>query len=727
MQNLLHWSHKPYPARTRLHAALALSLGLIISGTALAADDSMSVTRLDAVQVKVSTATRTERLLADVPVRTEVLHGEEIRLRGALDFSRAAELINGLRVESNCQNCNTSEAQMLGLPGAYNQLLFDGVPLLSTLGSVYGLEQIPAALVDTVEVVKGGGSSLYGPGAVAGVINLIPRQPSRGGFIRYGLDMQKSEPLHSVDGRGDFTSSDKRVGVAVVGQALRNGALDLNHDGYSEQTRRKQQVVGFQGWYSPTDATTVFFNYLFTHEDRRGGNRLEQPAWLANITEYADTHYHRGGLRLEQAVSDDVDFRVGYSFAHIKRDSFYGGLGDVVTDPHHPDFDATELDPGNPESAAATSYKQYGNTTNPLHYLDTQLNWRLGAHALAFGVQHKHEAIKDENLNATGKRLMVTSDESFTNTGIFVQDEWTVSEYTDLVLGLRADKSSSLDRVVLSPRLALAFQASPRLKLRAGISTGFRAPELFSEDLHVNTLGGSLLHIRNTSGLSEERAVTSLLGMDWRSDAAQPRWTWDATLSVTQVRDTFVLSNVQADADGTLYQTRGNASGSKVAGLESNLGWQASPGLRLSGGLAWYRARYDRAQIVFDDTADGGDTMIATRRYLKTPELSGLAQATWSPSPDWDSYIGLKYSGRMHVLNNNTGTLKHTPQFWVTDIGGTRHFHNSAGGGLDISFGIRNLFDQRQKDLEVGANRDSDYVYGPRFARAYYASLRNDF
>lgn len=719
--------HHSHHQRTPLHLALLLATATAASGSA-AAESSKEATRLDAVQVTVSTATRTERLLSDVPVRTEVLRAEEIRLRAALDFSKAAELINGLRVESNCQNCNTAEAQLLGLPGAYNQLLFDGTPLLSTLGSVYGLEQIPAALIDTVEVVKGGGSSLYGPGAVAGVINLIPRQPSRdGGFVRYGLDVQNGEPLHTIDGRGDLVSSDGQLGVVLVGQASRSDALDLNHDGYSEQTRRKQQVAGFQSWYSPSDAITLRANYQFTRENRRGGNRLDQPAWLANIAEAAETHYHRGGLRWDQHINDDFDFTIGYAFAQIKRDSFYGGLGDVVTDSHASDYDATQLDPANEGSAAATSYNQYGHTANPLHYLDSQFNWQRGTHALAFGLQYKHEAIKDENRDATGKRLMISNDDSFSNTGAFVQDEWTVSDATDLVLGLRADKSSSLRSVVLSPRIALAYQASPTLKLRAGVSTGFRAPEVFSEELHVNTLGASLLHIRNAKGLSEERAITGLLSLDWHSDPVDPRWTWDATLSLTQVRDTFVMSQVQTDLDGSLYQIRGNASGSKVAGIESNLSWQANPALRLTSGVAWYHSRYDQSQVVFDDIADGGNTVIATRHYLKTPEWSGIAQATWSPSASWDSYLGLKYTGRMQALNNNTAMLKHTPQFWVTDIGGTRHFHQSSGSEFDFSFGVRNLFDQRQKDMEVGAGRDSDYVYGPRFARAYYASLRYAF
>lgn len=718
------WPNRKLQLTTTIAAVLSL---ITISDAYAESEGQRQATRLDAVEVKVSTATRTERLLSDVPVRTEVLRGEDIQLRAALDFSSAAELINGLRVESNCQNCNTSEAQLLGLPGAYNQILFDGTPLLSTLGGVYGLEQIPAAFIDSIEVVKGGGSSLYGPGAVAGVINLIPRQPTEsGGFVRYSADVQKGEPIHGVDGRGDLVSDDGRFGLSVVGQASRNDAIDFNGDGYSEITEKKQKVFGLQSWYSPNDGTTLRANYQFTHEDRRGGNRLDQPEWLANIAESVDTEYHRGGLRWDQIVSDDLDFTLGYSFAFIKRDSFYGGLGDVVTDSRDPAFDPAELDPA-AGGAASTSYNQYGYTEDPLHYFDSQFNVRHGAHALAFGLQYKRESIKDLNRNAIGQTRSVTADDRFSNLGAFVQDEWTVSDSVDLVLGLRADKSSTLDDPVLSPRVAFAFQANENLKLRAGISTGFRAPELFSEDLHVDTLGAAPIRIRNAQGLSEERALTGMLSLDWRSDPADPRWMWDATVSLTRLRDTFVLSEIQLDDDGSMYQIRSNSSGSRVAGFETNLGWQANEVLRLTAGIAWYQSRYDQAQVVYDDTADGGNTVIATRDYLKTPEWTGLTQATWSPNANWDAYVGLKYTGKMYALKNNTASLNRTPEFLVTDIGATRHFHGIDGKGVDVSFGVRNLFDERQKDLELGAARDSDYVYGPRFARAYYANVRYAF
>ncbi|WP_024892130.1 TonB-dependent receptor plug domain-containing protein [Luteimonas huabeiensis] len=711
----------PRPAPRRLPIAVSLALS---ASAAMAADDgARRAVELDAVRVTVSTATRTERLLADVPVRTEVLRGEDIRLRGASDFSRAVELINGLRVESNCQNCNTSEVQLLGLGGAYSQLLFDGTPLMSTLGGVYGLEQIPAAFIDRIEVVKGGGSALYGPGAVAGVVNLVSERPRRnGGFVQAATEVQKGEPLHVVDGRVDRVDAGGRYGLSLVGQAARNDAIDFDGDGYSEITEKDRKVVGVQGWRTVGEGGALRADYQFTRESRRGGNRLDQPEWLANVAESLQTDYHRGGVRWDQIVNDDLDFGLGYSFAYIERDSFYGGLGDVATDPADPDYDPGELDPARPGSAAARAYAQYGYTENPLHYLDSQANWRVGAHLIAFGAQYRRERVRDENRDAAGRTLARAGEETFTNLGVFVQDEWAVGEAVDLVLGARADKSSTLDDAVFSPRAALAFQASEGLKLRAGVSTGFRAPEIFSEDLHVDTLGAAPVRIRNAEGLSEERATTAMLGLDWRSDPADPRWMWDAAVSWTRIRDTFVLGEIRRDGDGALYQVRENASGSRVAGVESNLGWQATDALRLTGGVAWYRARYDEAQVVFDD----GDTVLATRDLLKTPAWSGVAQAAWAPSEAWDLYLGLKYTGRMHVLNNNTARLERVRDFWVVDAGATRHF-GAGERHWDLSLGVRNLFDQRQRDLETGPDRDSDYVYGPRFARSAYASLRFSF
>ncbi|MGO1892474.1 MAG: TonB-dependent receptor plug domain-containing protein, partial [Luteimonas sp.] len=605
----------------------------------------------------------------------------------------------------------------------YNQLLFDGAPLMSTLGSVYGLEQIPVAFIDRVEVVKGGGSALYGPGAVAGVVNLIPREPVRnGGFVQMIAESQDGEPMYALDGRGDLVSANGRAGVSFTGQWLRGDPVDFDDDGYTEIVDREQRVAGVQGWVAPDENTTLRAHYLYTDEDRRGGNRLDQPEWLSNIAESLQTEFHRGGLHWDQIVSDDVDFTLGYSFAWIKRRSFYGGLGEVVTDPSAPGFNPDELDPTLPGSAASESWNQYGYTENPLHYLDSQFNLRRGAHALAFGVQYRREQVRDDQIDAAGVTVLRGERETFSNLGAFVQDEWAVSDAVDLVMGVRADKSSALDDAIFSPRVALAWRATPAVTWRAGVSTGFRAPEAFSEDLHVDTLGAERVDIRNADDLGEERATTAMLGLDWRPAGSAVNW--DATVSMTDLRDTFVLSEIRED-DAGLYQVRDNASGSEVAGFETNLGWQAADSLRLTTGVAWYRSRFDEVQVVLDDE-DGGDVVLESREYLKTPRWSGQAQLTWSPSHMVDVYAGLKYTGEMLVLNNNTASLHRSDDFWVVDVGATWHL-GQEDRHWDLGLGVRNLFDERQNDLETGPGRDSDYVYGPRFARSVYASARFNF
>jgi outer membrane receptor for ferrienterochelin and colicins len=691
------------------------------------ASDAGGIVELDRVKV-VTTATRTERLRADVPVRTEVLLREDMQLRTSLNFSQAVELLNGLRVEANCQNCNTAEVQLLGLGGAYNQILFDGVPLLSTLAGVYGIEQIPAAFVDRLEVVKGGGSSLYGAGAVAGVINLVPVAPRRrGGFFQTVIEMQRGEPLYFTAGRGDFLSPEGRLGLSVVAQGSSNDAIDYNGDGYSEITRKDQAIAGMQLWLVPNVQTRVRANYQYTGEERRGGNRFDQLAYLANIAEVLVTRYHRGGLMVDRLVSPNFDFRLGYAFAYIEWDSFYGGLGAVVTDPAATGYDAGELDPFKPGSAAEAAYNQYGYTENPLHYLDAQFNWRAGDHALAFGVQHRHESVHDENRDFTGRRLRVTVDDHFRNTGVFVQDEWAVSPALDLVLGARVDRNSMLDEAVFSPRVAAAWAASDTVKLRVAAATGFRAPEGFSEDLHIETLGSTQVRIRNATGLGDESSVSYLAGIEWRDRPMLPRWVIDANVSLTNIKDTFLIGEVQTEADGSLFQERTNAAGSRIEGFEANLSYQAVREWRFTAGLSHYRSRFNQAEMIFDDTPEGGSTVIATRNYLKTPNWGGVLQGIWTMAPDFDLILGTKYTGRMDVLNNNSGTLNRVPDFWVLDLGLMRHFDLRSGRHLDLSLGVRNLFDQRQRDLESGPNRDSDYVYGPRFARAYYLAAKYEF
>lgn len=136
--------------------------------------------------------------LKDVPVRTEVIDRSLIQSTAARDLAQIIEYAPGIRVETTCSNCNTQSIQLLGLPQSYIAILSDGLPTISGLVGVYGIEQIPAGLIDRIEVVKGGGSTLYGPSAVAGVINLLPRES-----VRTGGSMDLNSALMQGDKVGD--------------------------------------------------------------------------------------------------------------------------------------------------------------------------------------------------------------------------------------------------------------------------------------------------------------------------------------------------------------------------------------------------------------------------------------------------------------------------------------------------------------------------------------------
>ncbi|MDF2494922.1 MAG: TonB-dependent receptor [Sphingomonas sp.] len=666
----------------------------------------------------VVTGTRTPRSLREAPVRTDIIGPAVLERAAPRNLADAIDFLPAARSESNCQNCNTTEIQLLGLPGAYNQILLDGLPLMTGVAAVYGVEQIPAVLVDRIEVVKGGASVLYGPGAVAGVVNVIPLRPERD-TIRAAMDVQHLAGRSSVFGSLLGAKTFSTGFINLFAQAEHSPAIDLNDDGYSELARRKLVTVGARGEWRPGDATTVAVDYQFTSERRRGGNAFDRAAYLANIAEQIDSDVHRGTISVTQDLGPDLRAIATYALSRLKRRSFYGGLGDVETDPGASGFDAAAL-----AEAVAISRRQYGRTHDSFDYGEVRLEASAGAHSLLGGVQYRRESVTDRAEDVDRTRLATLVSGSFDTLGAFVRDEWTLGTGLRLILGARLDKSSALSSVIASPRIGLWASPSPSLVLRANYSTGYRAPEVFSEDIHVAILGAAPIRVVNAPGLAAERADSVAIGFDWRPTWNDGAVTLDGQAYFTRLRDTFFLGAVETANDGSLFQTRVNAGGSRVAGAEMTLGYRFTSTLNASVGAAYIDARYDDPQVVFDEAG----TVLATRRYLKSPRLSGVGQAVWRMTPSFDAFLAARYTGPMRVLNNRLGAVRRSNDFLVLDLTGTRHFPvGDTGREVDVTFGIKNLTDVRQRDLESGPERDSDYVYGPRQPRTLFVRINAHF
>ncbi len=684
-------------------------------------EDGDNIVELDAYQV-VSTGTRSDRIARDLPIRTELIAPELFLSAGARDIASALEYMSGIRSEANCQNCGTAEIKMLGLGAGYNRLLFDGQPLFSGLASVYGIEQVPTAFISRIEVVKGGASSLYGPGAVAGVINILPNEPV--------IDKQRYDySLESVDGElfqsssllRDWSSSAGDLALSLYAQLNENEAVDLNGDGFTEITEKQFHTLGANGWLYPTENGKLSLNYSYSWEERRGGNALTLLPHESQITEQLEHHWHRGGITWESSLPNDTNYRLSASTSHVTRNSYYGGVGNVAL-PGTAGYDPYEY-----SAATYASKHLYGYSNTTRYYLDSLFSKSIGEHHLSWGAQYQYDEVFDEKRNEHDESLLSNgelasfsgqdpiADGDFDNLGFFIQDEWMPSQATTLISGVRVDKHSKIENWILSPRIALRHTNSSEWTWRASIATGFRAPEIFDEDFHIEILDDPT-RTRNASDLNEEKSISYSAGFIWTPPADSNRLQVEGEVYRTDLRDTFNVSDiVYTDSIGSAYKLRSNSGSSTVQGIEVNTSYRISDRWTTQLGLTHVDATFGEAQEILPG--------IFESRYLETPEWTGVAQLNYENDDFVDLFFGLVYTGPMIAAREVEGTLNEsTDKFFVFDITATKHIHRTVAGKelhIDLMAGVKNLFDERQSDLTSGPNRDTTYFYGPRFPRSF--------
>lgn len=431
----------------------------------------------------VVTGTRTERLLSEVPVRTEVLDRELLTAAAARSLADAIEFTPGVRVLNSCQNCNFTTLSMLGLEGMYSQVLFDSRPMFNSLSMVYGLEQIPAEMMERIEVIKGGGSAMYGPGAVGGVINIIPRQPVVSGTqAQHTVEDQDGVRNWNSSFNAGVVSGEGHSTLNLFGHVQKQNAYDRNGDGFSDVARRDLTTFGGRLTHKLRNGALFVLDYGRVFEDRRGGDNLDAPPFEAEIAEWIRTTRDNISANAKYPVGQGVDLNLSVSYANTDRNSYYGGGGDL---------DA------------------YGTTENPLLVLDAQMNHFLRGHIVSWGLQYTADELVDDHPGLE-RNLRTRS----IDRGLFVQDDWTFQKHLTLLYGVRLDDHNLLEDPVISPRAALQYKPNQATNVRASFSTGFLAPQIFNEDLHVAVSGGEPLTIVNGDGLRRESSRSFTLGAE---------------------------------------------------------------------------------------------------------------------------------------------------------------------------------------------------------------------
>ena len=290
----------------------------------------------------VVTATRNIIPQYKSPVVVSKVTGHIFETTQSLSLAEGLNFTPGLRTETNCQNCGFNQLRINGLEGSYSQILVNGRPVFSSLAGVYGLEMIPANMIDRVEVVRGAGSVLYGGNAIGGTVNILTKDPTRNSFsIGNNLSLLKDgTPDNTLFANTSVVSEDFDKGVTLFAYQRNRKPYDANGDAYSEITKLQNTTFGADAFWNPMENSKIKLNLNSINEFRRGGNKFDLLPHESDITEQLRHRIVAGDLSFERLSSDLAHkFALYTSAQYTDRDGYYGGgLGEAIHSKE--DFDA---------------------------------------------------------------------------------------------------------------------------------------------------------------------------------------------------------------------------------------------------------------------------------------------------------------------------------------------------------------------------------------------------
>lgn len=642
----------------------------------------------------VVSANRNEVSRKAAPVVVNVMSAKLFETVNSTDLAKSLNFQSGLRVENNCQNCGFPQVRINGLEGPYSQILINSRPIISALSGVYGLEQIPVNMIERVEVVRGGGSALFGANAVGGTINIITKDPINNSFQVASTmsNMNGKSWEQYMGGNVSLVAKDNSYGIALYETYRNRNPYDADGDGFSELGKLNMNTFGMRAYYRPNYFSRINVEYHTTNEFRRGGNKFNLQPHESDITEQTKHIINSGGLSYDRYWGEKHKMSVYGSIQHTDRNSYYGAQQDM---------------------------NAYGKTND--------LTWVVGGMyvgnmdrclfapaTFTGGVEYQNNSLHDV---MTGYHRDMQQDVRIA--GGFVQNEWRLNRWTMLV-GARLDKHNLIDHPIFSPRVNFLYKPSDNLQARLTYSTGFRAPQAYDEDLHVTAVGGEGVQIRLAEGLREERSNSFSGSVDW----SFPMGHWQSNILLegfyTDLHHVFVLEDIGLDENGDKIKERRNGSGAKVYGV--NLDAKVAHGreAQLQLGFTVQRSRYNRAEIW---TSEGEEEQ-TTKRMPRTPDYYGYFTFTSAPLKSFDFSLSGTYTGKMIVPHMagyiEKSRMEHTPQFVDLNLKLNYTFVLKDHIKMQVNGGIQNIFNSFQKDLDKGEFRDAGYFYGPTQPRTYF-------
>ncbi|RYD57647.1 MAG: TonB-dependent receptor [Sphingobacteriales bacterium] len=397
--------------------------------------------------------TRSNRSIANIPTRVEVLT-EEIDEASSMDPSKVAHLLThstGIQVQQTSATSNTANVRIQGLDGRYTQILKDGFPLYGGFSGSLSIMQIPPLDLRQVEYIKGSASTLYGGGAIAGLINLISKEPSGNETL---LHLNASQ-IGAFDVNAFVSRRIKKVGFTMLAQRNSHLYFDADNDRYTDMPALTKYNFNPKLFYYFSDNTKISLGATFTKEEREGGDIIRLSS--RQVSRY---NFYNEANDVNRATTQlKFDHRINNKFSVTLRNSFNFFDRSLTITPT-PDL---------------VQYNFAGKQLSS--FSEAALTMKHKENVLIAGINYYSDDFKETSVDS----FIPKRNETYKTMGAFANYTFDIGKRVSIESGLRADYVLD-EEALLLPRIAALFKWTDKLTTRIGGGLGYRNPTIFNQE-----------------------------------------------------------------------------------------------------------------------------------------------------------------------------------------------------------------------------------------------------
>ena len=660
-------------------------------------------------QVVVS-GTRTLKKKTDTPVMVNVIDSKALNNVQACNLSEGLRFQPGLRVETDCQTCNYTQLRMNGLGGGYSQILINGRPVFSPLTGLYGMEQLPTNMIDRIEIVRGGGSSLYGSSAIGGTVNIITKVPETNSY-QIGYTYQSINALasdHIFNANASVVHEKQNAGASFFLNKRERDWYDHNGDQFSELPSMSNNSFGISSYFKPKKGQKIELSISSLNEHRYGGEMITGAA--AHTAQQSEERRHN-------VLMGTIDYQINFNHGN-------SSLIAYAASQHTTRTHFTGVAPS--DSLSHIQYllsPPYGHSTAGTVQAGLQLDHRIGhfivgSNILTLGAEYVVDDVFDQI-----QSYQYLVDQTTKNLGLFLQSDWQISKKMTLLSGARVDKHNLVQDLIVSPRFSMLYSPKPNTQIRLGWARGFRAPQAFDADLHIAFAGGGISRVTLSPDLIEERSNSFSGSINYDKPTEHMIMGFTLEGFYTKLLNAFYQHPIGEDGFGQRFEKRNGGSAS-VQGVTLELRANYDKKVQVEAG-------WTVQESLFGEAVENIEGLGEKRRFLRTPNSYGYATLSLYPAPRLSSTLNLVYTGPMELAHFAGAPEQEIDEYVTSPTFAELSFRmaylipvTSTGNQIELSGGVKNIFNAYQSDFDSGKDRDSNYVYGPGAPRTVYMGIK---